>query len=290
MFELSRRKFLKYLGQGSAVFGMGLSRNSWAQTRGSKIASGTKSTVGKYSDRQNKADVTVIGGGGGGLIAAVAAAEQGAKVVILERRGVLGGNAVRTGGPPSRGSIQEEGIAAMASPEQKGVVTQAGRDEFFRKAVDWSHCRSDARLVRTLINKSGDTIRWLGEKGMQFNDYMYPSKEEPPFAFGFGPGNRGVVLVKTLIKLCEDLGVQVLLNTRAKKLLTSQDGRIIGVVTEGKEGEVSIHAKSVIMSTGGFLGNRELMKKYFHSYTTCMRIYKWGGYPIMAMGCLWPWR
>ncbi len=225
------------------------------------------SSGGTTNKEELKTDVAVIGGGGGGLTAAVVAAEQGAKVLILEKRHVLGGNAPRGGGPPARGSIQEKGFAAMGPPKRKSVVTQEGQDEFFRRAMEWSHCRSDAKLVRTLIKKSGDTIRWLGEKGMQFTDYKYPSQEEPPLAFGFGPGNRGVVYVDALVELCQKLGVKALRDTPAKKLLTSQDGKVIGVLAEDKNGEVRISAKSVIISTGGFLGNKELMKRYFHSYT-----------------------
>ena len=117
------------------------------------------------------------------------------------------------------------------------------------------------------LSASDGVVRWLAEKGMQFTDYKYSSQEDPPGNFGFGPGNRGVVFVNTLIKLCDDMGVQVLLDTQAKKLLTGRDRRITGVLAEGKDGEVRINAKSIIMSTGGFLGNKELMKKYFHSYT-----------------------
>lgn len=265
IFNLGRRQFLK-ISSAALAFPM-LMKKSGSEAKASEGDIKPSGRLKNPKTEEYTGDIVIVGGGGGGLIAAVAATEQGAKVIMLERRGVLGGNAVNAGGPPSRGSIQEKGIAANAIPDQKSVVTKAGQDEFFRKAMDWSHCRSDGRLLRTLIKKSGDTIRWLGEKGMQFNDYKYPSQEEPPFAFGFGPGNSGVVFVNTLIKLCEDLGVQILLNTRAKKLLTDRDGRVTGVLAEGKDGEVRLNAKGVIMSTGGFLGNKDLMKRYFHSYT-----------------------
>ena len=87
MFKLSRRKFIKYLGQSSAVLGIGLSQSSLSQTGGSKTV--IKESSGKYPDLEINTDIAIVGGGGGGLIAAVAAAEKGAKVVVLEKREVL---------------------------------------------------------------------------------------------------------------------------------------------------------------------------------------------------------
>ena len=47
----------------------------------------------KLREIQHHADVCVIGGGLAGMCAAIAAARRGAKVVLMQDRPVLGGNA-----------------------------------------------------------------------------------------------------------------------------------------------------------------------------------------------------
>jgi len=227
-----------------------------------------------------KSDVTIIGGGGGGLTAAVEAAEKGVDILVLEKRGVLGGNAVRGGGPPK----MDFGTPIS---KMKTAADMTRSDDLFKKAMEWSHWRADGRLVRTLINKSMDTIRWLQDKGTQFDGFGNVDPENPPDTFGFGPGLRGVVYVDELIKYCKKLNIKFLRDTRAKKLVVDKNGRISGVIAESGDGDVQIDTKSVIISTGGFLGNRELMKKYFHSYDEKLfDNVNMGGLPHMGDGLL----
>ncbi|KPK96749.1 MAG: hypothetical protein AMJ95_12495, partial [Omnitrophica WOR_2 bacterium SM23_72] len=90
------------------------------------------------------AELVVIGGGGAGLSAAVAAAEKGAHVIVLEKRG-LGGN-----------SAIAFGIFAAESPTQKRLDIDCSRDELFKQAMEFAHWRINPRLVRAIIDKSGD--------------------------------------------------------------------------------------------------------------------------------------
>ena len=99
--------------------------------------------------------IAIVGGGGAGLAAAVAAAEKGANVIVLEKRHDLGGNSARA-----------EGLFAAESPAQKRLKIDAPRDELFKMAMDYAHWKLNARLVRAFIDKSGDTIRWLEQKGL----------------------------------------------------------------------------------------------------------------------------
>ena len=50
------------------------------------------------------------------------------------------------------------------------VIAKAWKDEAFKEFMDYIHWRGDARLVREYINKSGDTIDWLENMGVQFAD------------------------------------------------------------------------------------------------------------------------
>ena len=103
----------------------------------------------------NDADVVVVGGGGSGLSAALAAAECGVKVIVLEKRRVLGGN-----------SVFAEGLFAAESPAQKRMMIDARREDLFKIAMDYSHWKINPKVIRAFIDKSGDTINWLENKGL----------------------------------------------------------------------------------------------------------------------------
>ena len=129
------------------------------------------------------------------MAAAAAAAEKGTKVIVLEKRHVLGGNSMRAGS-----------IFACESPFQKREMVYVSKDEMFQTAMNWAHWdRVDPRIVRVFINKSGDTIRWLQDKGIDFAfSVMYPNQ----LRVGHYPSESGgVQLIGVLNKNCQDMGV-----------------------------------------------------------------------------------
>jgi fumarate reductase flavoprotein subunit len=213
----------------------------------------------KTSSTENlQTDIIIIGGGGAGLAAAIAAEERGVNhIIVLEEQHVPGGNAVFP-----------EGIFAAESGLQKRLGIDARKDDLFKQAMNYAHWKTNPRLVRTLINKSGDTIRWLEEKGVKFVQVVpvYPSEIPLTFHCTRGPGRTGAAVVRALVKKCEDLDVQILYQTKAKKLLTNKNGSVIGVLAKAKNDEFSITSKSVIIATGGFTGNKELLKYFLPSY------------------------
>ncbi|MEW6425447.1 MAG: FAD-dependent oxidoreductase [Bacillota bacterium] len=202
-----------------------------------------------------KTDVVVVGGGGAGLAAALAAAEKGARVVVLEKHG-LGGN-----------SALAWGIFAAESPVQKRAMIDCSRDYCFKTAMNFAHWRINPRIVRALVDKSGDTIRWLEGKGLEFTCVPFYPNQIPTLHI---PKGRGAALVKVLIKRCRELGVQLLTNTPAKKILTSPGGEVTGVLAETKGEELRIACRSVVIATGGYAGSRELLEKYCPDYRADM--------------------
>jgi fumarate reductase flavoprotein subunit len=136
-----------------------------------------------------KSQIIVIGGGGAGLAAALTAAENGVKTILLEKRQAAGGN-----------TALARGIFAAESPVQKRMKIDAQRDKLFRIAMDYSHWGTDPKIVRAFINKSGDTIRWLEEKGLKFEDVLHYYPNQIPRVFHV-PEGRGAGLVKLLVKM-----------------------------------------------------------------------------------------
>jgi fumarate reductase flavoprotein subunit len=202
-----------------------------------------------------KADIVIIGGGGAGMAAAVQAAEKGAKVVVLEKRSAVGGN-----------TAMAHGYFAAESPVQKRMMIDSPKDELFKLAMDYHHWTINPKLVRAFINKSGETAHWLEEKGLVIDivPLLQPRSYYRTFHMTFS--GTGHTVIKLLAKNCEDLGVKILYKTAAKKLLIDNKGKVTGVLAETKNGPIKVEAKSVIITTGGYGGNKSLLKKHCPDY------------------------
>jgi len=211
-----------------------------------------------------KVDIVVIGSGGG-LAAAVTAREMGASVVLLEKEDVLGGY-----------TRQANGLMACESPVQQRMGITVTADEVFKRFMKWNHWyRVNPRVVRAYINKTGDTIRWLEEKGVKFEVAALSVNRADQLPIGHMPVGMGAAVQKTLIKSCQQLGVQTLLNTSGKKILLGKNNRITGVIAVSDAEEVEIKTKSVIVATGGFGDNRTLLAKHCPDYYDGMPLDPW---------------
>jgi fumarate reductase flavoprotein subunit len=135
--------------------------------------------------------------------------------------------------------------------------------------MDWTHWSVDPRLVRALIDRAPDTIKWLEEKGLRFElRPMYPN-QSPLIRHAIV--GRGPELCRILRNEAERLGATVLTRTRARRLIRDADGPVTGVPAETKDGElVTIAAQTVIIATGGYGNNRELLQQHYPHYHESM--------------------
>ena len=218
-----------------------------------------KKTPKKEKPGDLEAQLVVVGGGGAGMAAAVAAAEKGVKpIILLEKRAATGGN-----------TAMSWGLFATGSPAQKRAAIEDQRDELFKTAMTWAHWKSNPRIVRAFIDKSGDTIRWLEEKGLHFDCVaFYPGQS--PLVWHMTEG-RGAKMTGVLAGECKELGVQVFKRTAAKQLLTGRNGAVTGVRVESEGHKFKIKTKSAIIATGGYGGNKALLKKYSPEYKDNMK-------------------
>ena len=203
-------------------------------------------------------DIVIIGGGGAGLAAAVTAAENHARVIVLEKRKTTGGN-----------SVMAFGLFGAESPTQKRMMIDADRDKLFRQAMEYSHWRINAKLFRTFIDKSGETIQWLEDKGVRFAD-IYPVHPNQSPRTWHCPKEGGTAIIQALVESCEEMQIPILKQTSVEKILTDEHGKAIGVIATSKDKELKISAKSIIVATGGYAGNKGLLKKYYPHYNENM--------------------
>ncbi|MET9382244.1 FAD-dependent oxidoreductase [Streptomyces sp. NPDC002928] len=227
------------------------------------------------------ADVVVIGGGGAGPAAALAAQDGGAhRVLLVEERAKLGGNAVFA-----------TGLWACETRQQREAIVDVSADEAFRTAMEWHHHeRVDPRILRTVINKSGDTIAWLTEKtGIDFvisveykMSYGHAPTWHVPARIEEHHGHsllKFSQVVRSLAETFEAAGGEIWTGAKAVALRTGEDGAVTGVVVERDGREEVVEAGAVVLATGGFHGNPELMEKYFYFYDDTI-----GGFRIPMAG------
>jgi fumarate reductase flavoprotein subunit len=206
---------------------------------------------------QVETDIAIVGSGTAGLASAIAAAEKGAKVIIFEKASTTGGTGNMGMGP-----------LAVESRLQRQKNILLTREEAFKIFMDFTHWRVDARLVSNYLNKSASTIEWLEEMGVEFADVISYFRGsctthhlvKPP---GGVPGPMATAaMMKCMTDRANELGVKIYLQTPTKKIL-KEGGRIVGVIAEDRDGEtIQANAKVVIIATGGFGDNPEMIKKY----------------------------
>ncbi|MBI4192674.1 MAG: FAD-dependent oxidoreductase [Betaproteobacteria bacterium] len=199
-------------------------------------------------------DVVVIGGGGSGLAAAIAAADQGAGVIVLEKNPVLGGTTALSVGV----------ISATRTPNQTrmGIVDSPEAHyedmELFSK-IYTSRADNDA-LRRVLAENLPDTVQWLSSLGVEFFGPTEESPHRKPRMHNALPGARSYIY--HLQRRAKSIGVQILTNARARRLLVS-DGRVVGVEFDqpGGAGTVARAARGVILTTGDYSANPDMKRE-----------------------------
>jgi succinate dehydrogenase/fumarate reductase flavoprotein subunit len=205
-------------------------------------------------------DVLVMGGSAGGLPAALRAKEAGAeKVLLIDKRPVLGGCAV--------GAV---GMFAIESPVQKRVGEHHTADDCFSDYIRLQNWRCDARLVRKWFRTSGKVVEWLESKGAHFDDAdtfnTFKGIREyhiTNWYFTHEGKRMGQMVIDCLASNLRSEGVEIMINTRGTKLLTNKNGDVRGALaSDVKNGqEYKINAGAVIIATGSIGGNPELIKK-----------------------------
>ncbi|MGH1380541.1 MAG: flavocytochrome c, partial [Shewanella xiamenensis] len=208
------------------------------------IAAGPKETT----------DVIVVGAGSAGFNAAIAAKKAGAQVVLLEKGPFSGGNSMLAAG----------GYNAVGTAQQKEHKVDDKIEWFVEDTMKGGRYANDPKLVQILAEQSADGIKWLESLGANMDDLKRSGgarvdrTHRPTGGLSVGPH-----IIDVLRKASVKEGVDTRLNSKVVKLVIDEDQKIVGVVVHGKHsGHYMIAAKSVVLATGGYGFNKEMVAFY----------------------------
>lgn len=210
-------------------------------------------------------DVCVIGAGAAGMVAAAKCVDEGKRVIVLEKMHEVGGSAWYAAGFRVHWSKWHE--AAGAKDKRKKEY------ERFLKMVDGN---VDPELLWRMFEANAEFIDWMIDEHDLASAYKLA---RTPMGLGLegtfeweragtridkmiGPGEGGWYMVTHLRDDILKKGGEILYKTPAVKLLTDADGAISGVLAQDGGGDVEIACRAVVVATGCFSRNRELMEKF----------------------------
>ena len=248
-----------------------------------------------------EADIVIVGAGGAGMTSALTAAEKGAKVVILESQAAVGGNSVRATGGMNAGDTPyqdnaefgqtagvEKTLASVDTTYADHAVINQLADEV---EVQWAAYQQNAEgyfdsvelmqldtmiggkgindpaLVEVLAENSAEGVEWLRNYnidlvntgafgGASVNRIHWPKVDDKKVSVG-------AYMIPLLEDACEaNENITILFETTANEIVMV-DGAAKGVKATGKTGNtVTVNADAVILATGGFGANLEMVASY----------------------------
>jgi tricarballylate dehydrogenase len=231
-------------------------------------------------------DVVVVGGGIAGLSAAISASEAGARVALLDRatEQESGGNTRYTEAYMRMKSVDEpaEGLVDalvddfMGHPDP-GITADAGKDWGKRSPLLRSHQVVDLDYVEAFAENAGPTLRWLEGHGVAFA--QLPTLFLTVSTTRLAPVGGGAALVETLGKKARELGIDLHFETTARSLVTDDSGRVAGIRATAPDGTPTTFTGRVVLASGGYEGNAELMARYHGDKAlTCRPVARGGNY------------
>ena len=214
-----------------------------------EVATETAAPAEKTSETLD-CDVVIVGAGGAGLTAAVRATQAGAKVLVLEKMPFVGGNSLKASG----------GMNCADTKFQAALdITDSGVPEFIEDTMNGGHGINDLALVTTMAENSAEAVEWLESIGAPLpkvaatggtvHKYLHSPEDGSPV---------GAYLIARLSEEAERNDIDILLNTTATEIIM-EGGAAVGVKANDAEHDYTINARAVVLATGGFGANFEMM-------------------------------
>jgi uncharacterized protein len=199
--------------------------------------------------RAQTVDVVVVGAGAGGLCTALEATRRGAKVAVVDMASVFGGHAV----------VSEGGILLVDTPLQRSLGIQDSIELARRDMLALGEDNS-VEWVDLYLRESKENIHdWLTGMGVQFVRVRPIAGNSVP-RFHENP-KRGFGVVEPIYRAClNEKGIEFYWNVKVERLIV-KEGKVTGVEgVSARSGErVRWDSRAVVLATGGFQSNREIV-------------------------------
>ncbi|KAF1298465.1 flavocytochrome c [Enterococcus sp. JM4C] len=201
------------------------------------------------SELKDSYDVVIVGAGGAGMAAAIQAKEAGANPVILEKMPVAGGNT----------SKASAGMNASETKFQKDQGIEDSNDKFFEESLAGGGGTNDQELLHYLVDNSSAAIDWLDSMGITLDNLTTTGGMSEKRTHRPSDGSAvGGYLVDGLMKNIHEREIPLFVNADVVKI-NEKDGTVTGVNVKIGEEEKTVSSKAVVVTTGGFGANMDMV-------------------------------
>lgn len=223
-------------------------------------------------------DVAIVGAGLAGLTAGYNLAKAGKVVYVYEKLPYYGASFLCSGGTVlCADTIVHKSYAAVFGADALDERVRSVDDLIAYKqstvTKDSPFYNPDIPLMRTMLVKSGEMVdKLITQEGFGFCPYGKYSK----IHIYFGPSpwanykqnNEPADIVQRYVDVIRAAGGEVFLSTPVTQLVANDAGdRVCGLVAEGADGTIhTVSAQAVLLATGGWMNNPELVEEYVPEY------------------------
>ena len=235
-----------------AVSGATITSNGTAEAIKNALAKASGKSEKAAEVKNGNCDIVIIGAGGAGLAAAIEGVQNGAKVIVLEKMGVAGGNTTSATG----------GLNAAETKIQKELGIEDTKEQFYADTMKGGYNKNDTALVRKMVDKAAETVDWLMSFGVDLSDVgkMAGSTNKRTHR-PQGGAAVGAHMVSVMEAEALKIGVDLRKNSKVIDII-KEENKPAGVVVETNGQRYTIAAKAVIIATGGFGANPDMVVKY----------------------------
>ncbi|OKP72703.1 flavocytochrome c [Paenibacillus helianthi] len=226
------------------------SKNTETKKETEAVSGASEASYTPYDQLKDKYDIIIVGAGGAGMSAALEAKAKGLNPVILEKMPVAGGNT----------SKSSSGMNASQTKFQKEQGIEDSNDLFYEETLKGGHGTNDKEMLRFFVDNSASAIDWLDSIGIRLNNITITGGMKEKRTHRPEDGSAvGQYLVKGLVKNVQEKGIPLFVNADVKEI-TEKDGKVNGVkVLFNQADEKTITGSAVIVTTGGFGANKEMI-------------------------------
>ncbi|MBM3560710.1 MAG: FAD-dependent oxidoreductase, partial [Alphaproteobacteria bacterium] len=234
----------------------------------------------------HETDLVVVGCGIAGLATAVSALERGARVAILERAPVeeRGGNTRWTEAylrMKAEDAVSDDFVAHFAANAghhlDPALVAATAADYDNWPSIVKTLNFTDPEIVDTLAAEAPATLAWLKTQGVRFEflPTFFITSAQPRLL----PVGGGLALIEALAPQAEARGGAFFYETTARRLIQDGSGAVVGLEAVGAGNRtVEFRAGAVMLASGGFEGNPEMLARYLGPQARYLRPVARGGY------------